>query len=196
MAITTLYTVKNLLNITDASQDNWIVALIPVVESDYEFIRNKPFATFTKLTITNGATADGDITVTLSDAELDLEYNIKVKSGDSTVLVAQRIANYFNRKSIRADGDDVLFIGSGLVLTFDGGTTGATATITGMGTYYPDNAEFTATKMINYHMATKDAMGKQSESLGDYSVTYDRGQTSADYPVDIVGGIKRYVSME
>ena len=195
MAITTLCKVRTILGITDTGQDAMIEALIPVVESDYEAIRNKPFDTCAKLTITNAATSDGDITITVSDATNDFEYDIAVRDGDSTMLIAQRIASYFNRKSIIADGDDVLFIGTGVVLDFDGGTTGADATVTAMATYYPDSAEFTAIKMINYHMATKDAMGKQSESLGDYSVTYDRGVTSADYPNDIVGGIKRYVSL-
>jgi len=195
MAITTLCKVRTILGITDTGQDAMIEALIPVVESDYEAIRNKPFDTCAKLTVTNAATSDGDITITISDASNELEYDIALKDGDSTMLVAQRIADYFGQKNIRADGSDVLFVGSGIVVEFDGGTTGADATVTAMATCYPGNAEFTAVKMINYHMATKDAMGKQSESLGDYSVTYDRGVTSADYPNDIVGGIKRYVSL-
>ena len=194
MAITTLNTVKQILNIIDTSQDSWISALIPKVESDYEAIRNKPFDTCAKLTITDAATSDGDITITISDVTNDFEYNITVKDGDDTMLIAQRIANYFNSKSIIADGDDVLFIGTGVVLEFDGGTTGVDATVTAMATYYPDSAEFTAIKMINYHLKTSDAMGKASESLGDYSVSYDRGESSADYPKDIVGGIKRYVN--
>lgn len=195
MAITTLPTVKSLLNIDSTGQDAWITALIPVVESDYKSIRNKPFDTCVTLTIDSDASADGDITLTISDANTDLEYDITVKNGDSTMLVAQRIADYFNRTNVSADGSDVLFIGTGIVVAFNAGTTGVTATVTGMATCYPGNAGFTAAKMINYHMATKDGMGKASESLGDYSVSYDRGVTSADYPNDIVGGIKRYVSL-
>ena len=195
MAIVTLPTVKSLLNIDSTGQDTWIAALIPVVESDYESIRNKPFDTCVTLTIDSDATADGDVALTISDANTEFEYIIAVKGGDSALLVAQRIADYFRHTKVRASGNDVVFITSGIVLEFDAGATGVTATVTGMATCYPVNAEFTAAKMINYHMATKDAMGKQSESLGDYSVTYDRGVTSADYPNDIVGGIKRYVSL-
>ena len=191
MAITTWEKVKAVLELADAKETH-VNTLIPLVEADYEAIRNRPFNTYAKLTITNAATADGDITVTISDAYSEISYTIKVKEGDSTFLVAQRIASYFGRKNIRADGDDVLFIGSGVVLSFDGGTTGVTATVSGMATYYPSGAEFTAIKMINYHLKTTDAMGKQSESLGDYSVSYDRGAAVADYPKDIVGNIKRY----
>lgn len=191
MAITTWAKVKAVLDLAD-TKETLVGTLIPLVEADYVAIRNRPFDTYTKLTVTNAATADGDITITISDAISDFNYKVKVKDGDSTFLVAQRIANYFNRKNVKADGDDVLFISSGVSLTFNGGTTGVEATVTAMANYYPSGAEFTAIKMINYHLKTTDAMGKASESLGDYSVSYDRGATTADYPKDIVGNIKRY----
>ena len=73
MAITTLNNVKSILNISSTGDDTWITALIPVVESDYEAIRNKPFDTCAKLTVTDAATSDGDITITVSDATNDFE---------------------------------------------------------------------------------------------------------------------------
>ncbi len=47
MAITTLENVKILLGISDTSQDDKINLYIPLVESDYLNIRNKPFDTDT-----------------------------------------------------------------------------------------------------------------------------------------------------
>ena len=189
MAITTLTNAKDLLNITNNDKDLWIAALIPKVEADYQQIRNKPFDTGNTLTVTSAATSAGDVTVIVDG----VDYGIEVKSGDSTMLVAQRIYDYFTH-NVRISGSAVTFTGKAFTLAFDGGTTGVTATLSGMATIYPDDAEFTAIKMINYHLKTSDAMGKVSESLGDYSVSYDRGESSADYPKDIVGGIKRYVN--
>ena len=194
MAITTWAKAKSVLELDD-DKETLVEALIPLVEADYEAIRNKAFDTYTKLTVTNGATADGDITVTVSDAYSELSYDVKVKENDSTFLVAQRIASRLDNRNVVADKDDVLFFGVGLVLSFDGGTTGATADVTGMATHYPKGAEYTAIKMINYHLQAADAMGLASESLGDYSVSYDRGATIADYPKDVVGNIKRHVKI-
>ena len=42
--ITTLERVKTVLQITDSSKDDLIVVLIPIVESDYIRIRNRPFS--------------------------------------------------------------------------------------------------------------------------------------------------------
>lgn len=195
MAITTWSKVQSVLGLDD-DKETLVDALIPLVEEDYLAIRNKPFDTYTKLTITNAATSDGEITVTISDAMRDMSYMIKVREDDSKLLVAQRIAIYFSLRNICADGDDVLFIGSGISLLFGSGDTGVTADVTAMGTYYPPGAEYTAIKMIDYHMNAGKGAGISSESLGDYSITYDTGLGSrvADYPRSIVGGIKRYVS--
>ena len=43
MAITTLANVKLILGIEDTSSDSLIEMLIPMVEADYLFFRNKPF---------------------------------------------------------------------------------------------------------------------------------------------------------
>lgn len=61
---------------------------------------------------------------------------------------------------------------------------------------YPDGAEFTAIKMIEYHVMGKPIQGAlgmvSSESLGRYSVSY--ATVTGMYPDGILKRIKRYVS--
>lgn len=63
-----------------------------------------------------------------------------------------------------------------------------TSTVTDMETIYPDNAELVVAKMIQFHLTNPS--GVQSESLGDYAISY--GQGPGGYPPAIVGGITRY----
>ena len=63
--------------------------------------------------------------------------------------------------------------------------------VEGADTIYPIGAEMTAIKMIEHHLSGQRA-GVASESLGDYSVSYQ--QDATDYPHSIIGGIKRYAS--
>ena len=109
MAITTLSNVKTALAITGNTQDARISALIPMVESDYLNIRNKPF-------------------------NLDIYGDIE----------------------------------------------------------YPAGSELTAIKMISWQLNNTNSFGKTSESLGDYSVSYQTNGFS-EYPASITGAIKKYV---
>lgn len=61
---------------------------------------------------------------------------------------------------------------------------------------YPNGAEFTAIKMIQYHLNNAEGAGISSESLGDHSISYDTapGSRIDEYPKAVVGGIKRYTS--
>lgn len=190
MAITTLAKVKTILGITTTQNDNQINALISEVENDYREIRNSAWDTGDILTITNEATTAGDITLTISDAVNDYEYNITVASGDSEMVVAQRIHDYFGGEWVKTKGDTVTFLGKAFTLSFDGGSTGVTATTSGMQIIYPDNAEYVAALMIQYHLNSGEDIGTKSWSLGDYSVTY--GDT---YPRAITGKIKRFVKL-
>ncbi len=61
---------------------------------------------------------------------------------------------------------------------------------------YPNGAELTAVKMIQFHL--NEQVGVASESLGDHTVSYDRGGNSGTvgfYPGVITGRIKKYVRM-
>ena len=218
MAITTLANVKVFLNTTSAANDAWITALIPLVESDYESIRGKPFDLVTKINIaTDGLAADEKITVEVGNhaavggtAEGRKYDEIRLRNGDDAKMIAYRIiqqmkpsaAAYFNfelRDATSSEADIYLSERfpqfqewrSALDVTV---TTSAaiTTTITEMETVYPEGAELTAIQMINYQMSKPS--GAQSESLGDYSVSY--GEMTGSYPKNVTAGIKRFAVMK
>ena len=194
MAITTWAEVQAVLEL-DAGRQAHVEALIPHVEEDYLRIRNKPFDVGNVLTITSPATAAGNITVTVNGSD----FNVAVLNGDNTMTVARKINNTLARLLPRGvlstSANTVTFQGHH-TLAFNGGTTGVTATVSGIDTIYPTGAEYTAIKMIQYHLTAGRGAGISSESLGDYSIVYDTalGSRISDYPKAIVGGIKRYVS--
>lgn len=201
MAITTLSNVKNILNISDNDSDIWIVSLIPQVESDYLHIRNKPFNVGTKINVeTTGLSADEDMTIDIGDSE----YEIELKDGDTAGIIARRVVNQMkpNRyyeilaplsNSTSADiyvtekYENWTESMSVLDLSVTA-STDITATVTKLQTIYPDGSELTAAQMIQHQM-NKPA-GVQSESLGDYSVTY--AEMQGGYPRSITGQITRF----
>ena len=60
-------------------------------------------------------------------------------------------------------------------------------------TIYPDGADLVAAEMILYLMGITEGRGKDSDSLGDRSQSYEK--KIAGYPVSIVGQIDRYVGI-
>ena len=60
---------------------------------------------------------------------------------------------------------------------------------------YPAGSEMTAIKMIDWQMNNAKSYGKKSESLGDYSVTYQENKVS-EYPVSLTNSIKKYVGVQ
>ena len=217
MAITTLANVKIFLNTTSTVRDDWIEALIPLVESDYLSIRNKPFDVVTKINVaTTGLPADEEITVEIGNHAAiggtadGREYDVRLRSGDNAKMIAYRIiqqmkpsaAAYFNfdlRDATSSEADIYLSERfpqfqewrSALDVTLTSSTS-ITATISEMQTVYPDGAELTAIQMINYQMS-KPA-GAKSESLGDHSITY--GEMTGNYPRAVTAGIKRFAVMK
>ncbi len=59
-------------------------------------------------------------------------------------------------------------------------------------TVYPTGAELTAIKMISYDLKNNNNYGITSESLGDYSVSYE--EVLSGYPKSIISEIKKYIS--
>ena len=202
MAITTLSNVKTLLGLsTGTADDTRITALITQVEQDYQAIRGKPFDVGTKINInTTGMPADETITVEVGA----WEYDIDLVKDDTAHMIARRIANqikpnvYYNVfapyttsttadvylvEKMEAYSDDF----SILDLAVENTTT-ITATVSKMELIYPDGAEMTAAQMVGYQMQRPN--GIQSESLGDYSVSY--GTVQGGYPSAITSKIIRF----
>lgn len=186
--ITNLANVKTALSITGVTEDDIINFLIPQIEQDYLRIRNKPFDMGIALTVTSGATADGDLEVDIDGGK----FLVPVKAGNNSLVVAGRIEQYVGRYfNARQDGTTVYLYGF-IDVTFDPMLTGTTASVSALDTIYPVGSELIAIKMIQWHKDRIKNLGVQAESLGDWSVTY--GQMQNDYPKNIIGGIRRFVS--
>lgn len=61
-------------------------------------------------------------------------------------------------------------------------------------TVYPIGSELTAIKMIQHQLSNIKSQGVSSESLGDYSISYDNAMLVDGYPKSVVGGIKKYAT--
>ncbi len=188
MAITTLANVKTALGITGTAEDAIINFLIPQIEDDFLRIRNKPFDFGVMLTVTSGATTAGDVEVEVDGGE----FLVPVRAGDNPLTVAGKISQYVGRfVDSYQSGTDVIFYGW-VDVAFDARGTGAAVTIGDVDTIYPIGSELTAIKMVQWHKDRIKSLGVQSESLGDYSVTF--GDIKNDYPKNIIGGIRRFAS--
>ena len=189
MAITTLNQYKLIKGITGTAQDAQITAMIPLVESDYMNIRNRPFDVGFTIKVTAGATADGNLTFTVDFSDILID----IANGDSIYIVAQKIAYALGG---RLNGDTITLI-TPYIYTFDAGGTGVTADISGIGTLYPDGSERTAIDMLHWQLSGGgQSAGVTSESLGKYSISYDTGQSAGGYPKSITGAIRRYVTFK
>lgn len=184
--ITSLTQTKTILGLSTTTDDDKINSFIPLVESDFLRIRNRPFDVGATMQVTTGASADGTVIVTLDG----FDYHVTVYAADSAVAVAYRIANYF---SLSRDGDTVTFL-VGYELSLDDNDTDVVVAISEIDTLYPTGAEITAIKMIAYHLSNIKSQGISSEMLGDYSVSYAvNGSLVGSYPESVTGGVRRYV---
>lgn len=186
MAITTWAMAQAVLGLASAQQ-TLVDTLIPLVEQDYLRIRNKPWDVGNILTVTGGATSDGTVAVAVDGGSFD----VPVLAGNNAVTVAGKIAIYLGYyMKVYQNADEVILPGY-VDITVNAGGTGVTSTVSGIDIIYPQGAEHTAINMIS-HILSEEKAGVQSESLGDWSVTYAKGGKS--YPNSIVNGIRRYVS--
>ena len=206
MAITTLNEVKKILNITTTEKDDWITTLIPQVEDDYLSIRGRPFEVGTKVKVeTLGLPADEDMGLTIGEDD----YIIELKDDDTAHMIAYRVCQQMKPSVLfkisianaASSSADLLFVEkypkyqenfSVMDLDVDASANFDT-TISKMQTFYPSGAEQTVAQMISYQMDKPG--GVQSESLGDYSVTYAE-TGGGGYPRNITGGITRFVVMQ
>jgi hypothetical protein len=206
VAITTLNEVKSILNITTTDNDDWITTLIPQVEDDYLNIRGKPFELGTRVQFeTLGLSSDEDMGLTIGEDD----YVIELKDNDTAHMIAYRVYQQMKPSVLyklslvnaSSSSADVLFTEkypkyqedySVMDLSVDASANFDT-TITKMETFYPTGAEQTAAQMISYQMDKPG--GVQSESLGDYSVTYAE-TGGGGYPRNIMSGITRFVVMQ
>jgi hypothetical protein len=133
------------------------------------------------------------------------EHKVKLRENDTADIIATRIINQiqptaYYLMSLSTASTSVADINlmdrfpdrmeNYSVIDLDVDTsTSITTTIARLQTLYPKGAEMTAVQMINYLM--NNSGGVKSESLGDYSVTYE--EVGSNYPKSVTAGIRRYV---
>lgn len=202
MAITSLSTFKAAIGTDSTVTEDRVTSLIPLVEKDYIRIRNKPFDVGTKITVSSASTLGGELDITIGSQS----YNVEFEAGDSIAAVIRRIRNqllpnaYYNitptSNAVYLSEKHEEYTTDASVLDVSVSSTSVTTTVTKMETIYPDGAEFTAIKMIDYQLDAGKSVGISSESLGDHSITFDTGPKISDYPKAVVGGIKRFLTWQ
>lgn len=177
--ITTLANVKAVLGIMDASKDALITLLIPMVESEYLSIRNKPFDT----EIIGELLGYGDGI----KKEFTLKYPPIIPNTASIYIGGSVVINY------------IININTGLI-TFTTAPLAAekiTADYESQNVIYPEGSELTAIQMISHRMTLQTGKEIKSEHIGDYSVTYEdsisqAGGVIGGYPASITSAIRKY----
>jgi len=180
--IISLSQVKALLNISGATKDALISALIPEAEGKYLQIRNYPFHKYYGDCVSGSKTISN---ITLYPSSIrDLSTTL-YKSTASTIsrldyIFSGSIDNYVTEVNDTANTIEI--------------DTAASATESIVFTVYPQGAKMTAAKMIQYLMQSNSMNGLQSESVGSYS--WSKATTGNPYgvPDDIFKSIKRYVT--
>lgn len=176
MPITTSANVKTFLGISGSAQDALIALLIPLVEADFLSIRNKPWDTEVEEELV-GIGDGSNVAFTLAKKPVvkDSEtiYVAKDKETGYTINLTTGVVTFTTApaagEQVHADYEATAF-------------------------YYPNGAELVAIKMIGWLIQAQKSLGVQSESLGDYSVTFEKGNGVRGYPESITGDIKRYAS--
>jgi hypothetical protein len=176
MAITTSANVKTILGISGSTQDANIALLIPQVEADYLAIRNKPWDT--EIEGERVGIGDGSaVAFTLANKPIVKDsLTVYVGGDEETGYTVNLTTGVITFTTAPAAGDRV------------------EADYESVAAFYPGGAELVAIKMIGWLIQSQKSMGVQSESLGDHSITYEKGKTFRGYPESIVGDIKRYAS--
>lgn len=170
-----------ILYIVGETVEAQIDALIPVIEADYERIRNKPFLRFRATSVLASKQLSG---ITVPD-----------ENALNLVCATGAIAGIFEKlaRGMRCEGTGI----SGAVDAFDALNytidldTAATASAEDvLCTCYPAGSDYTAALMIGYNLYKRH--GLKSESSGGYS--YSEEEMVEGYPKSITGMIERHVS--
>jgi hypothetical protein len=173
MAIITVPTIKNLMQIADNKKDGIIAKLIPVARDRIVKITQNPFV-------------QGDIYMTgLScvftagtrtiDASSSFSAEGFAVNDEIRIDFSYRNDGYYTISSI--DDDEIVLISANNIVSEISG-----ASITISLVEYPDGIEHALAAMIYYDAYERNKRyGVQSESLGDYSASYF-GDNSYGYP--------------
>jgi hypothetical protein len=179
--IVTTAEVKTLLSITVSTKDETIKALLPSIE---QFLLDWTKNQFkqTKVYRESTAVSFDAATLTITDGEAQFLVN-KLNSGLKIVVEGSLFNDGHYEIDTSTESTLTLVAGSELIAE----DTGEHVKITAV--FYPRSLKLVVAQMVAYAMQKANKEGIQSESLGDYSVTF----TSADaYPKSILKMLNPY----
>lgn len=170
-----------ILYVINETVEAQISALIPVVEADYERIRNKPFLRF-RATSELGSKRLTGITIPDENA-LGLVY-----WQDAIVGIFEKLTRGMICDGAGISGAVDVFDALNLTIDLDTAATASAEDV--LVTAYPAGSDYTAALMIGYNLYKRH--GLKSESSGGYSYTEE--EMLEGYPRSIAGMIERYAS--
>lgn len=163
--ILTLTELKTLLNIGDSSQDAKLNMIMPICESDIHTYTKNDFGmkTYNTTAITN-----------------DIIYcaNTDLKANDTIIFT----------EGINKDEPMTILTRSATELTVDKDLEDETTANSFYKVKYPTGLKLIFSQMVNHKL--NEVVGVKSESIGQYSVTYDISQTG--YPQQIWNSLRKY----
>jgi|WetSurMetagenome_2_1015567.scaffolds.fasta_scaffold287282_3 hypothetical protein len=162
--ILTLAEAKNLLGLTDTSLDSRLTAILPIVESDCYIITKNDFMVkeYEITSITSGLI---NVVNDLAVGDTVMIYSGENGQEPMTVLTASGTQIAIANESLVDEGANSL-----------------------IKMKYPKGLKLVAAKMAKYKI--EDSPGIKSESLSQYSVTYDTNVEG--YPQSIINDLRRY----
>jgi hypothetical protein len=182
MPIITRTTAKTLLQISSTTYDTVIDALIPQLQNwVVEYLQNHFHVNDIYLTASTIAFVDSTTdTITDSDSGfVDADFTDSI---DVEVEGSDRNDGIYAVDTVVAG---TLTLASGETLTTE--AAGESVTITRV--KFPSAIQLGVSKLIGYHLDTKNYKGVQSESLADHSISYFQNSTSVGYPDSILASL-------
>ena len=182
--ITTVSTVKTLLNITDSSYDTRIAMLLPMVENDLIEYCNNAF-------LNTGVVFSGDIELKVAAGPVytmecdDGGYSTSGLAIDDIVYLTGSTRNdhYFTIDNLT---DTVITVDEKIYAEAE---TGLTLTLV----EFPTELQMYVAQMIWHKLDAIKSAGMQSENIKSYSYTRASGGASdAGYPQEILRGLEKW----
>lgn len=163
--IATLQEIKNLLNIGDNSKDGIINMYLSITESDVVNYTKNDFGIkeYTTTSISNGV-------ISCINTDLATNKTIIFKSGINKDVPFTIVTRTATKLTVNQDIEDETTENSFYLMK------------------YPNGLKLIQAQMINWLMTS--SIGVKSESIGQYSVTYDLQSTA--YPQQIWNALTKY----
>lgn len=188
--IVKLEKVKKILQINNNSKDEFINAMIPVVQNFvfehtnnyFEISTDQVYRESNTISFVNGNPSQiNDNQNKFKIIGFPKEVHIRVQGSKFNDGIYEVVSV--------SDGSLVLSTDAVLINEEVDGLTNVFITVV----KFPEGIKLTVTKLIAYHLDPKNVKGVQSESLGDHSISY---QSGGMYPQSLLNDLRPYMRMK